>query len=184
MLSCRFLLIASVVNSLVTRLHVTLQQTLDTSLPFHKWKLADSVECVTAAGCQDLNWGNWCFWYGCSDGGPLFSACFRMSMLCIAFARASSRGLCSERICAHAPLPCMNKPQQSANIRCYHHSPRRFNWIQITSDSTSPSSVGFALWRDKIFIFLLGWSPNGELCSYHVVWSPARSTCMSRVTRW
>lgn len=35
-LSCRFLLIASVVNSLVTRLHVTLQQTLDTSLPFHK----------------------------------------------------------------------------------------------------------------------------------------------------
>lgn len=35
-LSCRFLLIASAVNSLVTRLHVTLQQTLDTSLPFHK----------------------------------------------------------------------------------------------------------------------------------------------------
>lgn len=115
---------------------------------------------------------------------PPFSACLRISVLCTAFARASSRGLCSERICAHAPLPCMNKPQQSANIRCYHHSPRRFNWIQIRSDSASPSSVGFSLWRDKIFIFLLGWSPHGELCFYHTVWSPARSTCMSRVTRW
>lgn len=78
-LSCRFLLVASVINSLVTRLHLTLQQTLDTSLPFHKWTLAESVECVTAAGCQDLNWGNWCFlirllWWS------LFSACFRLSM--------------------------------------------------------------------------------------------------------
>lgn len=82
---------------------------------------------------------------------PPFSACLRISVLCTAFARASSRGLCSERICAHAPLPCMNKPQQSANIRCYHHSPRRFNWIQIRFCEPFLCGIFALAWQDIHF---------------------------------
>lgn len=128
------------------------------------------------------------FWYGCSVGGfclVLASECPCATGFCIAFARAFSHGWflwsCSERTCAHTPLLCMSKSQQSKNIRCYHRSTWRFNLIQNRSDSVSPSSVGFVVWHGEIFIFLLGWSPHGELCFHHAVRSPPRSTCTSRV---
>lgn len=120
MLSCRFLLIASVVNSLVTRLHVTLQQTLNTSLPFHKWMLADSVECVTAASCQDLKWGYWCFWYGCSDGA-----------LCSVHA--------SECPCCAPPLPVPLPVDCAASASV--HMPHYRAWTNLSRAQTSGATI-------------------------------------------
>lgn len=119
----------------------------------------------------DLNWNNWCSVLRWSLRSEYALKCRYATKV----VRLCARGWRSERTCAQAPLLCMNESQQSANIRWFHPSPWRFNWIQIRSDSLSRSSVGFAFGVARYSYFLLGWRPHGELCRHHAAWSPSTS---------
>lgn len=112
-----------------------------------------SLECVVCYSCQlpGPELGQLVLF----DTAALKVALCCATVLCTSFARGSSRRWClrscSERTCAHAPLPCMSKSQQSTNIRCYHHSPWRFNWIQIRFREPFLSGICVLAWQDIHF---------------------------------